>query len=121
MTTCAGAGVTPSFIIRFQLGTAAQTVGTWQASVQAHVWRDVWVAHSDLARGELVGDADVARERRDVLGVHESLAGFSAGDNRLGSLLANRSPQLIGVITFISQNMANAFDLGQQSIGHLDV
>ena len=43
------AGVTPSFIIRFQLCTATQTVGTWQATVQAHVWREVWVAHSDLA------------------------------------------------------------------------
>jgi flagella basal body P-ring formation protein FlgA len=84
------AGVTPAFIIRFQLCTATQTAGTWQASVQAHVWRDVWVAHSDLARGELAGDADVARERRDVLGVHESLAGFSAGDASLE--LANQVP-----------------------------
>jgi flagella basal body P-ring formation protein FlgA len=77
------AGVTPSFIIRFQLCTAAQTVGTWQTSVQAHVWRDVWVAHSDLQRGELLADADVARERRDVLSVYESLADFSAGDASL--------------------------------------
>ncbi|HUZ07255.1 MAG TPA: flagellar basal body P-ring formation chaperone FlgA [Candidatus Paceibacterota bacterium] len=77
------AGVTPAFIIRFQLCTATETVGTWQASLQAHVWRDVWVAHSDLQRGEPLGDADVARERRDVLSVHESLADFSAGDSSL--------------------------------------
>jgi flagella basal body P-ring formation protein FlgA len=76
-------GVTPSFIIRFQLCTATQTVGTWQATVQAHVWREVWVAHSDLQRGTLIGDADVARERRDVLGVHESLAEFSKDDSSL--------------------------------------
>jgi flagella basal body P-ring formation protein FlgA len=77
------AGVTPSFIIRFQLCSATQTVGTWQATVQAHVWRDVWVAHSTLERGELIADADVTRERRDVLNVHEELADFSAGDATL--------------------------------------
>jgi flagella basal body P-ring formation protein FlgA len=77
------AGVTPAFIVRFQLCTATQTLGTWQASVQAHIWRDVWVAHSDLARAELISDADVTRERRDVLSVHESLAEFSAGDSSL--------------------------------------
>jgi flagella basal body P-ring formation protein FlgA len=76
-------GVTPSFIIRFQLSTATQTVGTWQATIQAHVWRDVWVAHSDLQRGESLDDADVARERRDVLGVYESLAEFSMDDASL--------------------------------------
>lgn len=77
-------GVTPAFIIRFQLCTPdGTTVGTWQESMQAHIWRNVWVAHSDLQRGESIGDADVARERRDVLGVHESLAEFTAGDTML--------------------------------------
>jgi flagella basal body P-ring formation protein FlgA len=77
------AGVTPSFIIRFQLCTTNQTVGTWQASMQAHIWHDVWVAHSDLQRGELVSEADVTRERRDVLSVSESLADFSPTDTSL--------------------------------------
>lgn len=77
------AGVTSSFIIRFQLCTAAQTVGTWQETIQAHIWREVWVAHSDLQRGELISAADVARERRDVLGVYESLAEFSTEDSSL--------------------------------------
>ncbi|HEY1716769.1 MAG TPA: flagellar basal body P-ring formation chaperone FlgA [Verrucomicrobiae bacterium] len=77
------AGVTPAFIVRFQLCTATKTAGTWQASLQAHVWRDVWVAHSNLVRGELISDADVARDRRDVLGVYESLAEFSTDDSSL--------------------------------------
>jgi flagella basal body P-ring formation protein FlgA len=77
------AGVTPSFIIRFQLCTDTQTVGTWQATVQAHIWREVWVAHSDLPRGTLISEADVARERRDVLGVYESLAEFATDDSSL--------------------------------------
>jgi len=77
------AGVTPSFIIRFQLCTATETVGTWQETIQAHIWREVWVAHSDLQRGELISAADVARERRDVLGIYESLAEFSTDDSSL--------------------------------------
>jgi flagella basal body P-ring formation protein FlgA len=77
------AGVTPAFILRFQLCTTNGTVGTWQASLQAHIWRDVWVAHSDLQRGMLVNEADITRERRDVLSVSESLAEFSPEDSSL--------------------------------------
>ncbi len=77
------AGVTPSFIARFQLCTATETVGTWEVTLRAHVWRDVWVAHSDLQRGELIADADLTRDRRDILGLHEPLADFSAGDTTL--------------------------------------
>jgi flagella basal body P-ring formation protein FlgA len=77
------AGVTPFFIARFQLCTATETVGTWQATLQAHVWRDVWVAHSDLMRGESVANADITRDRRDVLSVHEALADFAPDDDSL--------------------------------------
>jgi len=78
-----GPGVTPAFIARFQLCTATQTVGTWQAALQAHVWREVWVAHTSQPRGTAIGDADFARERRDVLSVSEALADFAAGDTSL--------------------------------------
>jgi flagella basal body P-ring formation protein FlgA len=77
------AGVTPAFIIRFQICTTNETLGTWQASMRAHIWRDVWVAHSDLQRGELVSEADVAQDRRDVLGVNEALAELVADDSSL--------------------------------------
>jgi flagella basal body P-ring formation protein FlgA len=90
-------GVTAAFIIRFQLCTPdGNTVGTWQESMQAHIWREVWVAHSDLQRGEAVGDADVARERRDVLGIHESLAEFTPGDTalELGQSVQSGAPLL---------------------------
>jgi len=76
-------GVTPSFIVRFQLCTARESVGTWQATVQAHVWRDVWVAHSNLMRGTPVNSADVVHERCDVLKVREVLAEFSTDDSNL--------------------------------------
>jgi flagella basal body P-ring formation protein FlgA len=69
-------GVTPSFIVRFELRNAHDTIGTWQLPVQAHVWREAWVAHSMLKRGDSLADADIARERRDVLVLHEPLADF---------------------------------------------
>ncbi len=84
------AGVTRSFIARFELCTPMETAGTWDISMHASVWRDVWVAHSDLARGELVADADLIRDRRDVLTTHEALADFSSGDATLE--LANEVP-----------------------------
>jgi flagella basal body P-ring formation protein FlgA len=77
------AGVTPAFIIRFQLCTARESLGTWQVSLQAHVWRTVWVAHSNLRRGELVSGADIIHERFDVLNVHEALAELSVTDPNL--------------------------------------
>ena len=76
-------GVTPSFIIRFQLCTPRESLGTWQVTVQAHVWRDVWVAQSNLMRGEPVKGADMVYERCDVLKVREVLAEFSADDPNL--------------------------------------
>ncbi len=76
-------GVIPSFIIRFQICTASKSLGTWQAAVQAHVWREVWVAHSNLGRGTSVNGADIARERFDVLNIREALAEFSADDSNL--------------------------------------
>jgi flagella basal body P-ring formation protein FlgA len=76
-------GVSTLCIIRFELRTTGETVGTWQVSLHAHVWRNVWVAHSDLNRGQSLGDADVDQERRDVLEIHEPLAQFSPDDSSL--------------------------------------
>ena len=76
-------GVTPSFIIRFEIHTERETVSTLQVAVQARVWRDVWTAHSMVKRGELVAGADLVHERRDVVNVRESLAEFTAGDASL--------------------------------------
>lgn len=99
-------GVTPTFIIRFELRTETNVVGSWQCSVQARVWRDVWVARTALKRGQLVADADLDRQRRDVLTMREALADFTAGDPTLelaeplqsGSPLLARSVKIRPVI-----------------------
>jgi flagella basal body P-ring formation protein FlgA len=61
------AGVTPNCIVRFELHADDTCIGNWQIPLQARVWREVWVAASPLPRGQLLQDADVVRERRDVL------------------------------------------------------
>src|SRR6185312_9549307 len=76
-------GVTPSFIVRFELRNAHEAIGTWQLPVQAHVWREAWVAHSMLKRGDALADAEIDRERRDILVLHEPLADFSADRSTL--------------------------------------
>ncbi len=77
-------GVTPSFIIRFELETArGEHFGSWQASLQAKVWREVWVARSPLKRGDAVRSAELARERRDMLLCREALAQIAPDDSSL--------------------------------------
>jgi flagella basal body P-ring formation protein FlgA len=99
-------GVVPSFIVRFELRNTDGIIGTWQLPVQAHVWREAWVAHSMLKRGDSLADADIARERRDVLVLHESLADFPEDRLRLeiaepvgiGAPLVARSVRLMPVV-----------------------
>lgn len=76
-------GVSPLFVCRFELSTTNETVGAWQVSVSAKVWREVWISRTALRRGVLLGEADLARERRDVLTVREALADFAMADPSL--------------------------------------
>ncbi len=76
-------GVTPSFIVRFELRNVHESIGTFQLPAQAHVWREAWVAHSMLKRGDSLVDADIARERRDILVMHEPLADFASATSTL--------------------------------------
>jgi len=51
--------------------------------VQASIWRDIPVAHSALTRGQLLKDADVTLERRDVLVQRDAFLNFSHADENL--------------------------------------
>jgi flagella basal body P-ring formation protein FlgA len=70
------------------------------------VWREVRVAKGTLKRGDAIADADVARERRDVINLREPLAEFFQGDLALeiaeplqsGAMLLARSVKLKNVI-----------------------
>jgi flagellar basal body P-ring formation protein FlgA len=65
-------GVSPNFIVQFEIRTANTSLGKWQMPAQAKVFREVWVAQSPLTRGQLIAKADLKRERRDVLVLREA-------------------------------------------------
>ena len=100
------AGVTASCIARFELRSGGQKLGEWQTPLQARIWREVWVAQAALKRGENLAEADVIRERRDVINVREPLAEFSERDAAFelaeplsnGAMLLARSLKLKPVI-----------------------
>jgi flagella basal body P-ring formation protein FlgA len=66
-------GISSSCIVRFELSTRRETLGSWQAPVSARVWREIWVARSQLRKDQLLSEADVVRERRDVLNLRDPL------------------------------------------------
>jgi flagella basal body P-ring formation protein FlgA len=75
-------GVTPSFIARFEIQTShGERIGSWQASLQAKVWREVWVTRSLVKRGQPVQGADLVRDRRDMLLCREPLAELAADES----------------------------------------
>jgi flagella basal body P-ring formation protein FlgA len=77
-------GMAPAVIIRFEVQTArGEPVGSWQASLQAKVWREVWVARVSRKRGDSVRSDDFVRERRDMLVCREALTEFAPGDPTL--------------------------------------
>ena len=77
------AGIMPNEVAGFELWCGKERVGAWQAAMAARVWHDVPVAHSQLQRGQLLRDADIVLERRDVLGQHEACIRFPVTDEYL--------------------------------------
>ncbi|MCC6820439.1 MAG: flagellar basal body P-ring formation chaperone FlgA [Verrucomicrobiota bacterium] len=100
------AGVTPNCIVRFELQAGPDILGSWQVPLQARVWREVWVAGSPLQRGQLLQDADVIKERRDVLVLRDALPslaldnpGVELAENvPTGTALAARSLRLRPIV-----------------------
>jgi flagellar basal body P-ring formation protein FlgA len=84
ITDIPSSGVAASFITRFEIETSSgEHFGSWQAALQAKVWREAWVAHSPIQRGESARNADLIRERRDMLTCREPLADLSSDDDSL--------------------------------------
>ena len=119
-------GVTANFIARFELVYSVsdleasvngksqtpdprpqtQSVGTWQIPVVANIWQEIYVAGSAVKRGQLVRDADLSRERRDVLTVRDALTSveldnpfLEVGENiQAGMALTSRSLRLRPIV-----------------------
>jgi flagella basal body P-ring formation protein FlgA len=80
LTEVPSAGVLPNLVAGFELWCGQERIGTWQEPLQARVWRDTPVAHSTLVRGQLLRDADITLERRDLLTQHETCIPFPVKD-----------------------------------------
>ncbi len=76
-------GIGPSFMLSCELWNGKERVGVWELSVQAAVWREVPLARSALVRGQLLKDADVALERRDILTQRDIFLNFPTNDDSL--------------------------------------
>jgi len=83
LTDVPATGVSRTFMAGFEIWKGKERVGKWQATLVANVWRDVPLAHSPLARGQLLRDADIVMERRDVLMLRDALLNFSRDDGSL--------------------------------------
>jgi len=118
------AGVMPQFIARCELETArGERLGPWQAALQAHVWREVWVARSVLKRGDPVSPSTLDRDRRDMLLCHEPLAALDQAEGDLeaaeplpaGALVPARAVKLRPVVRR-GQNVAATLTDGTLAI-----
>jgi flagella basal body P-ring formation protein FlgA len=83
LTEVPAAGVLPNLVAGFELWCGKERLGSWQAPLQAHIWRDIPVAHSSVLRGALLREADITLERRDVLVQREACIEFPVTDPSL--------------------------------------
>ena len=70
--------ISSTCILRFELRAGQKSIGSWQAPVQARLWREILVARAPLRRGQPLREADFARERRDLLTLHAPSAELPA-------------------------------------------
>jgi flagella basal body P-ring formation protein FlgA len=76
-------GLGPNCVLNCELWNGRERVGSWPVTVVAKVWRDIPLAHSALARGQCLRDADVTLERRDVLVQRDAYLNFPTADSSL--------------------------------------
>lgn len=75
-----GSGVSVNFLCRFELFAGGESAGVYQAGLLAKVWKEVYVARSNIGRGELLKESDVILEKRDVLANREYLTNLPLDD-----------------------------------------
>ncbi|MBE7498720.1 MAG: flagellar basal body P-ring formation protein FlgA [Verrucomicrobiales bacterium] len=76
-------GLSPLLLVRLELLTGDESVGTWQVLLQLRIWRDVWITRTALRRGHPLEPPALARERRDVLTLREPLATLTGDETGL--------------------------------------
>lgn len=83
LTDSSPSGLQSHGVVRFELRGDRESFGVFSVAIDARVWAEVWVARTTIPRGLGLRDAEVMRERRDLLTLRGSPAQFSADDERL--------------------------------------
>jgi flagella basal body P-ring formation protein FlgA len=83
ITEIPAAGLNPDFQAGFEIWNGTERVGRFQAVLLAKIWKEIPVAHSRLERGQLLRDADVTMEKRDVLAAHDVVLTIPADNDSL--------------------------------------
>ena len=60
-------------ILRFELRSGNNDLGSWQVPARVRRLREVLVARGNLLRGQALSSADLVRERRDALTLHDAV------------------------------------------------
>ena len=76
-------GLSANFILHFELWTGKELIGKWHLAAQARLWREIPIVQTATVRGELVRDADVTLERRDLLVNRDAFLDFPTDNNSL--------------------------------------
>lgn len=94
LTDQPGSGLQAHGIVRFELRGEQESFGVFSVAIDAKVWAEVWVARATIPRGLGLRDAEILRERRDLLTLRGSPAQISPDDDRLefGESVAAGSP-----------------------------
>ncbi len=99
-------GVSANFLCRFEIFAGGESAGVYQQNLQAKIWRDVYVAHSNIQRGQLLREADITLEKRDILVNREFMNALPLDDpfiefrdgTEAGTLINSRQLRLRTVI-----------------------
>ena len=73
-------GLLPNSLVGFDIWCGKELIASYRVEIQAKLWREVPVARSPLQRGQLLREADIAMERRDVLTHHEAYLNMATAD-----------------------------------------
>lgn len=60
-------GLTPAFLLRFQIESEGRVLGDWQLMLRAQLWKPVWVTERRLDRGQSLENGACAQQVVDVL------------------------------------------------------
>lgn len=60
-------GFAPNMLVKFQITSGPDSIGIFSVFLRAQLFREVWVARSNLRRGAALSSDNFSRERRDVI------------------------------------------------------